>query len=102
MRLSLLKRKLFEQYDSHGGRSSLGIYRKWLQQHERKIKNENEITTIQEPDHEQAGRERTANAGTPGCHRPRRQGSGCVCARRESRWNAYPWPGRARLPLECE
>src|SRR5215467_13525690 len=66
--------------------------------HERKIKNENEITTIQERYHKQAGREETANAGTPGCHWPRRQGSGCFCARRESRWDADPWPGRARLP----
>src|SRR6266540_1578699 len=69
---------------------------------QRKIKNENEITTIQERDHEQAGREETGNEGTHGCHRPRRQGSGCFCARRESRWDAHPWPRRARLPLECE
>ena len=32
--------------------------------------NENEITTIQERDHEQAGREETGNEGTHGCHRP--------------------------------
>src|SRR5260370_19948838 len=44
---------------THRGRSSLGISRKRLQQHERKIKNENEITTIQERDPEQAGREKT-------------------------------------------
>src|SRR6266478_3814498 len=40
-----------------------------------KSKNENEITTIQERDHEEAGREETGNEGTHGCHRPRRQGS---------------------------
>src|SRR5439155_3609911 len=67
-----------------------------------KIKNENEITTIQERDLEQAGREKTGNEGPHGCHRPRRQGSRCFCARRASRWDAHPWPRRARLPLECE
>src|SRR6266513_4048644 len=68
----------------------------------RQIKNENEITTIQERDPEQAGREETGNEGPHGCHRPRRQGSRCFCARRASRWDAHPWPRRARLPLECE
>ena len=56
---------------------------------EGKSKNENEITSIQGRDHEQAGREETGNEGTHGCHRPRRQGSGCFCARRESRWDTH-------------
>src|SRR5712664_3246473 len=49
---------------THRGRSSLGIYRKRLQERERNIKNENEITTIQERDHEQAGRDEKVD-GTP-------------------------------------
>jgi len=45
--------------------------REWrLQQHERKFRNENENTSIQERDHEQAGREEAGNEGTHGCHRP--------------------------------
>ena len=52
-------------------------------------------------DREQAGQKETGNAGTQGSHRPRRRGSGCYCARRENRWDAHPWPRRARLPLEC-
>src|SRR4029077_19588213 len=87
---------------THRGRSSLGIYRKRLRERERNKNNETESTTTQERDHEQAGREETGNEDTHGCHRPRRQGSGCFCARRESRWDAHPWPRRARLPLECE
>jgi len=42
---------------------------------------------MNKPDEKEIG-----NEGTQGSHRPRRQGSGCYCARRASRWDAHPWP----------